>query len=197
MSTRTEAKYLDDHALFHAWFPKHESNGHDHRLVEDPAGCISVSTGSGPFWVETTPQTLDMARVLDPAAFDADEQALVSSCMVGGWGDQADMRAAMQQGERRFTALLNAEKAIRHLDGRLALLATPKQAAYVQTLLDHRHVPYDLRCEVEHALDHVLSKADAQVFIPRLQACPNLGRPEPDADYDNWHDVPVPQEETW
>lgn len=202
MSTRTTPrpppKHLDDHDLFRAWFPRHMLADDDHALVERPDGYVTVSTGGGPFWVETTPQTLDLARVLDPAAFDADEQAVLASCMVGGWGDQSTMRAAMQTGERRFRALLNAEKALRHIDGRLALLATPKQAAYVRGLLDSRDVPYDLRREVEYALSMVLSRADAQVFIPRLTVCRKFsGRPDEDPDFDNPHDTPVPQEDTW
>jgi hypothetical protein len=196
--TRPAAKHLDDHDLFRAWFPRHMLSGGDYALVEAPGGWVTVSTGGGPFWAEATPQTLDLARVLDPAAFDAGEQAVLASCMVGGWGDQAVMRAAMQTGERRFRALLNAEKAIRHIDGRLALLATPKQAAYVQGLLDSRDVPYDLRREAEYALSMVLSKADAQVFIPRLEACAKVfGRPDEGLDYDNFHDTDIPLEDTW
>lgn len=168
-----------DHDLFKAWFPSHGSlDERDHALVEHPerAGWISVSSGGGPFWAAVTSKTLGTAKALDPEAFDADAQALTASCMVGGWGVQRFLRASMQHGSRRFKALLNVEKAIRHLDGRLAALASDKQVAFVEGLLGSRIVECALEREARTALDGLLTKDQAASLIPRLQSCPKHPR---------------------
>jgi hypothetical protein len=175
-------KTWDDHHLFRVWLPSQGALGDpEYPLVTHPqqAEWVSVSSGGAPFWAEVSSTTIETAKALDPEAFDADAQAITARCMAGGWGDQQFLRAAMEHGTRRFKALLNAEKAIRHLDGRLATLASQAQVDFVRGLLDSRYVAdhdYALYRETLDALEGALTKTQAQDLIPRLQRYPKINR---------------------